>query len=105
MSYMTLCVSQSCTRANSSHEAHDFGDVISKALWVSSVCIFLRSSLSLYLLGSYHCWHFQINDSEDSAALEPCMTILRNLSSSLYGDMKTETQVEFIFPQLTGLSI
>ncbi|KAI3471008.1 hypothetical protein Pfo_027671 [Paulownia fortunei] len=67
---------ESCTRPNSSHEAHDFGDFILKALWV--------------------------NGAEDSAVLEPCMTILRNLSSSLYGDMKTETQ-ELIFQNLLVL--
>ncbi|KAL6526925.1 hypothetical protein OROGR_016015 [Orobanche gracilis] len=67
---------ESCTRPNSSHEVHDLGDFILKALWV--------------------------NGSEDSAVLEPCMTILRNLSSSLYGDMKTEIQ-ELIFRNLLVL--
>ncbi|XP_047967896.1 uncharacterized protein At3g06530 [Salvia hispanica] len=65
-----------CTMANSSHEAQDLGDCILKALWV--------------------------NDSEDLAVIEPCMTILRNLSSSLYGDLKTETQ-ELIFRNLLVL--
>ncbi|KAL3650395.1 hypothetical protein CASFOL_006798 [Castilleja foliolosa] len=67
---------ESCTRTSSSHEAHDFGDFILKALWV--------------------------NGYEDSAVVEPCMTILINLSSSLYGDMRTEIQ-ELIFRNLLVL--
>ncbi|XP_057776784.1 uncharacterized protein At3g06530 isoform X2 [Salvia miltiorrhiza] len=65
-----------CTGANSSHEAQDLGDIILKALWV--------------------------NDSEDSAIIEPCMTVLRNLTSSLYEDLKTETQ-ELVFRNLLVL--
>ncbi|KAK6117849.1 hypothetical protein DH2020_048412 [Rehmannia glutinosa] len=67
---------ESCTRPNAFLEGHDFGDFILKALWV--------------------------NGAEDSVVLEPCMTILRNLSSSLYGDMKVETQ-ELIFRNLLVL--
>ncbi|KAL0452592.1 UNVERIFIED_CONTAM: hypothetical protein Slati_1237300 [Sesamum latifolium] len=67
---------ESCTRPASSHEVHDCGEFILKAL--------------------------QVNDAEDSAIVEPCLTILRNLSSSLYGDMKTETQ-ERIFRNLLVL--
>ncbi|KAL1565211.1 hypothetical protein AAHA92_07455 [Salvia divinorum] len=65
-----------CTMANSSHEAQDLGECLLKALWV--------------------------NDSEDLAVIEPCMTILRNLSSSLYGDLKAETQA-LIFRNLLVL--
>ncbi|KAL6531214.1 hypothetical protein OROHE_014283 [Orobanche hederae] len=73
----TLCLLlESCTRPNSSSEVHDLGDFILKALWV--------------------------NGSEDPAVLEPCMTILRNLSSSLCGDMKSEIQ-ELIFRNLLVL--
>ncbi|KAK4480629.1 hypothetical protein RD792_013707 [Penstemon davidsonii] len=64
---------ESCTRPPSSREGHALEDSIVKAL--------------------------QVNDTEDSAVLEPCLTILRNLSSSLYGDMKTETQ-ELVFRKL-----
>ncbi|KAL8520276.1 hypothetical protein ACS0TY_010994 [Phlomoides rotata] len=67
---------ESCTRPRSSHEVSDLGDVILKAL--------------------------RVNDSDDYTVLEPCMTILRNFSSSLYGDMKTETQ-ELIFRDLLVL--
>lgn len=38
-------------------------------------------------------FYFQFDNSGDSANIEPCMTILRNLSGSLYGEMKIETQV------------
>ncbi|KAL7147600.1 hypothetical protein ABFS83_06G118300 [Erythranthe nasuta] len=70
---MTLCVSQICTKANSSDEARDFGKFIVEAL--------------------------RLNGAEETAVLEPCMTILRNLSSSIYGSMKPETQ-ELIFRNL-----
>ncbi|KAG8390231.1 hypothetical protein BUALT_Bualt01G0062300 [Buddleja alternifolia] len=73
----TMCLLlESCTKPTSSDGGHDFGDFILKALWV--------------------------NGAEDPAILEPCMTILRNLSSSLYGDMNTETQ-ELIFRNLLVL--
>ncbi|KAK6121966.1 hypothetical protein DH2020_044289 [Rehmannia glutinosa] len=48
------------------------------------------------------CLLLEVNGAEDSVVLEPCMTILRNLSSSLYGDMKVETQ-ELIFLNLLVL--
>ncbi|KAL0382271.1 UNVERIFIED_CONTAM: hypothetical protein Scaly_0514400 [Sesamum calycinum] len=67
---------ESCTRPASSHEVHDCGEFILKAL--------------------------QVNGAEGSAIVEPCMTVLRNLSSSLYGDMKTETQ-ERLFRNLLVL--
>ncbi|KAL0341136.1 UNVERIFIED_CONTAM: hypothetical protein Sradi_4630400 [Sesamum radiatum] len=72
----SVYVSQSCTRPASSHEVHDCGEFILKAL--------------------------QVNGAEGSAIVEPCMTVLRNLSSSLYGDMKTETQ-ERLFRNLLVL--
>ncbi|KAL7147604.1 hypothetical protein ABFS83_06G118300 [Erythranthe nasuta] len=62
-----------CTKANSSDEARDFGKFIVEAL--------------------------RLNGAEETAVLEPCMTILRNLSSSIYGSMKPETQ-ELIFRNL-----
>ncbi|CAA0830720.1 Uncharacterized protein SHERM_26110 [Striga hermonthica] len=67
---------ESCTRPTSSHEANDTGDFILKAL--------------------------QVNDSEESAVLEPCLTILKTLSSSFYEDLKTEIQ-EAIFRNLLVL--
>ncbi|KAK4436389.1 hypothetical protein Salat_0802600 [Sesamum alatum] len=67
---------ESCTRPASSHEVHDCGEFILKAL--------------------------QVNGAEDPEILEPCMTVLQNLSSSLYGEMKTETQ-ERIFRNLLVL--
>ncbi|PIN11747.1 hypothetical protein CDL12_15648 [Handroanthus impetiginosus] len=67
---------ESCARATSSREAHDVGDFILKAL--------------------------QVNGAEDPAVLEPCKVVLRNISSSLYGDMKIETQ-ELIFRNLLVL--
>ncbi|KAL3837868.1 hypothetical protein ACJIZ3_022459 [Penstemon smallii] len=70
---MLCLLLESCTRPPSSREGHALEDSIVKAL--------------------------QVNDTEDSAILEPCLTILRNLSSSLYGDMKTETQ-ELVFRKL-----
>lgn len=68
-----LCILlESCVRSTSS-EAQDFGDSISKAL--------------------------QLNGAEDSMVVEPCLTVLSNLSSSVYECMKTETQ-ELIFRNL-----
>lgn len=48
---------------------------------------------------SYYFLHFKLNGvyTEDSAVVEPCIAALRNLSASLYVDMKTETQVQFVF--------
>lgn len=68
-----LCILlESCVRSTSS-EAQDFGDSISKAL--------------------------RLNGAEDSMVVEPCLTVLSNLSSSVYECMKTETQ-ELIFRNL-----
>ncbi|XP_022872922.1 uncharacterized protein At3g06530 isoform X3 [Olea europaea var. sylvestris] len=66
---------ESCTRHTSAYGGHDFEDPISKALQLNGIY------------------------TEDSAVVEPCITALRNLSSSLYGDMRTETQ-EFIFQNI-----
>ncbi|GER49927.1 ARM repeat superfamily protein [Striga asiatica] len=71
-----MSISGSCTRPTSSHEANDSGDFILKAL--------------------------QVNGSEEYAVQEPCLTILRTLSSSFYGDLKTEIQ-EAIFRNLLVL--
>lgn len=87
-----LCVSQCCTRASSSHIEHGIGEIILKALWVSFFSMYLLS-VFFYSMGSNLFSNFQFDNSGDSANIEPCMTILRNLSSSLYGDMKIETQV------------
>ncbi|XP_073126244.1 uncharacterized protein At3g06530 isoform X2 [Henckelia pumila] len=68
-----LCILlESCVRSTS-NEAQDFGYSISKAL--------------------------QLNGAEDSMVVEPCLTVLRNLSSSVYECMKAETQ-ELIFRNL-----
>ncbi|KAL2550104.1 Uncharacterized protein Fot_11634 [Forsythia ovata] len=69
---------ESCTRHTSSYGRHDFEDSISKALQLNGIY------------------------TEDSAVVEPCVSALRNLSTSLYGDMKTETQ-ELIFQNLVIL--
>ncbi|KZV52095.1 hypothetical protein F511_41627 [Dorcoceras hygrometricum] len=44
----------------------------------------------------------QSNGAEDSMVVEPCLTVLRNLSSSVYECMKTKTQ-ELIFRNLSIL--
>ncbi|XP_075484364.1 uncharacterized protein At3g06530 isoform X1 [Primulina tabacum] len=68
-----LCILlEGCVRSTSS-EVQDFGDSIAKAL--------------------------QLNGAEDSMVVEPCLTVLSNLSSSVYECMKTETQ-ELIFRNL-----
>lgn len=42
---------------------------------------------------------FQLNEisSEDPVILKPCLTFLGNLSTSLFGGLKTETQVLYIY--------
>ncbi|CAI9771819.1 unnamed protein product [Fraxinus pennsylvanica] len=66
---------ESCSRHTSSYRGHDFEDPISKVLQLNGIY------------------------TEDSAVVEPCITTLKNLSSSSYGDMRTETQ-EFIFQNI-----
>lgn len=50
---------------------------------------------------------FQLDgmSSEDPAIVRPCVTVLRNLSSTVYGGLKIETQVTFIYLLLVLLTV
>ncbi|XP_059627802.1 uncharacterized protein At3g06530 [Cornus florida] len=69
---------ESCAVQSSSFNGHAFDDHLLKALQLDGM------------------------SSEEPAAVQPCITVLRTLSNSLYGGLKTETQ-DLLFQNLVFL--